>query len=88
MFLSKSLSEKELLKDLIMSEKELAYSYNNTIMESPSQDLRKLLSSCLADTQDTQHSIYNALEKRGWSKVQVVSQRDVDGIIQRYSSMV
>ncbi|RKD29044.1 spore coat protein [Thermohalobacter berrensis] len=79
-----SLTEREILNDLIMSEKHLSMSYNNAIVESPCPVLRKIFSECLSNTQNIEYSIYDAIEKRGWNNNKLVSEREVKNILKRY----
>lgn len=84
MYLNNNLSEKEIMKDLLISEKEIADSYNDAILQSACPVLRKTLVNCLSDTQEVQHSVLQAVDKRGWNTIKLVSKREIDNIAKKY----
>lgn len=87
MYQSSSLSEKELLNDLILTEKQLSSSYNGAILETSCPRLRDILSNCLKNTQEIQFSINKALDDRGWHQLDLASYRDIEKITSRYESL-
>lgn len=88
MYHNKSLTEKELLIDLLTSEKHLTVTYNNAIIQSPCPQLRQIYSDCLSNTQEIQFSLYNVTEKRGWNKVNVASDREIKNMVKKYSNLI
>ncbi|WP_427340185.1 spore coat protein [Caloranaerobacter sp. DY30410] len=87
MYIINNLSEKEILNDLVLSEKELAISYNNTIVESTCPFLRKILSECLNDIQDIQYTIYNIMDERGWNRSRLVNKSDLLNTVEKFQSI-
>ncbi len=85
MYFNKALTDKELIMDLMSSEKQIASSYNNAIIESSCPALRQIFSFCLTNTQGIQYSLYDAMEKRGWNHVELVSNRDIENMLKKYS---
>ena len=88
MYNNKSLTEKELLMDLLTSENHLTTAYNNAIMQSLCPQLRQIYSECLSSSQEIQFSLYDATQKRGWSKVHLASNREVENMIEKYSNLI
>ncbi len=84
MYPNNKLSEKELLKDLIISEKQLVSTYNDAIIQSSSHNLRKIFSKCLLNAQDVQYSIYDSLNKRGWNNVDMVNEKKIENLLLKY----
>ena len=54
MYFNKTFTDKELIMDLMSSEKQIATCYNNAIIESSCPILRQIFTSCLTNTQDIQ----------------------------------
>jgi len=88
MYLSSSLSEKELLNDLMLSEKQLSSSYNDAIIDSSCPILRSIFSECLKTTQEIQYSIYESIDSRGWNEIELVNNREIEKITNKYSKMI
>lgn len=84
MFIDKHLTEKDLLKDLIYSEKQLSNSYNCTIMESSCFELRQLLLQCQSNVRQIQFSILEAAEIRGWNNMQLANEKEIENLVTRY----
>lgn len=74
MYIDKYLTEKDLLKDLIYSEKQISSSYNQLIMESSDPELRKILLKCQSNIHKMQPSILDALEIRGWNNMNLINE--------------
>lgn len=88
MYFNKSLTEKELLMDLMSSEKQLSSLYNNALVESPCPVLREIYSQCLSNAQSVQFSLFDVTEKRGWHKVQLASDRTIKNMVKKYSEFI
>jgi spore coat protein F len=61
-----NLQEKDLMHDLIATEKQVISSYSVGITESSCQNLRDTLVNNLKAAQDVQYKIFNAMETKGW----------------------
>lgn len=88
MYSKNSLTERELVLDLMTSEEHLNSLYNGAVIQSSCPILREILSECLANAQDVQYSLSNIVEKSGWNKVQIVKSREVEGMVQKYSNLI
>lgn len=88
MYSNKSLTEKELLMDLLTSEKHLTTAYNNAIIQSQCPQLRQIYSECLSSAQEIQFSLYDATERRGWNKINLASSREIESMVKKYSELI
>ncbi|WP_425446333.1 spore coat protein [Dethiothermospora halolimnae] len=85
---NKTLSEKDLLFDLMSSEKKICNDYNNALMESSCPVLRNIFSECLSNNQKNEFSLYDAIDKRGWIKTKLVSDREVKDVYNKFSNLI
>ncbi|WP_026478924.1 spore coat protein [Alkaliphilus transvaalensis] len=81
----RSLSEKELMNDLLASEKQVCSAYNTGITEASCQNLRQHLTSCLNDTQNIQYQIFDAMQQRGWYQTKKAQTQDVQSAKTKYN---
>lgn len=72
-----TLSEKEIMHDLLASEKQVCSAYNVGITESSCNKLRKHLTNCLEDSQQIQMEIFEAMQRRGWYETKKAQPQDV-----------
>lgn len=83
MYIDKHLSEKDLMTDLIYSEKLISNSYNSALMESSSPELKKILLHCHANIRKIQSTILDAAEIRGWNNGKLASEREIESLVNR-----
>ncbi|MBS4536638.1 spore coat protein [Clostridium sp. D2Q-14] len=83
MSFSNDLTEKEILQDLILSENQLSSSYNNSIMDIDCPLLRNIFINCQTNIQWSQYLIKDAIDRRGWHKVKLVSPGDKEKIMNK-----
>jgi len=88
MYITTNLTEKELLNDLMSSEKQMSISYGNAITESSCPVLREIFAQCLERDQEIQYSIYDAVDRRGWNKIKLVNKRDIESTLSTYKSVL
>lgn len=87
MDLNNALNEKEILNDLIISEKQLLNYYNDAIVESFSPSLFTTFIKCINNIQDIGYSLNKAINQRGWSNIKLANKRDIKEIIDRFDSL-
>lgn len=85
---SKNLSEKELLNDLIMSERQLSSSYNNSLIEINCDVLREIINDNQIDVQNIQFSLFSLLDNRGYNKIKLVNKKELKYILELYNSQI
>lgn len=74
----KSFSEKELMHDLLASEKQVCTAYNVGITESSCSNLRGHLTSCLNDCQEIEYQVFEAMRQRGWYQIKKAPSPEVE----------
>jgi Spore coat protein len=61
-----SLTEKDLLTDLLATEKQVLSAYTVGMTESSCQNLRSTLMNNIKSNQDIQYKVFDAMKQRGW----------------------
>lgn len=84
MYIDKNLTEKDLLTDLIYSERQISNSYNSTIMESSCLELRQILLKCQSNIRQVQSTILDAAEIRGWNSVKLAGEKEIEHLVSKY----
>ena len=59
-------SEKELMQDLLATEKQVVSSYSTGITESSCINLRNTLVDNFKSAQDVQYKVFDAMKQKGW----------------------
>lgn len=60
------MNDKDMLHDLLSSEKHVISSYSTGITESSCENLRNTLVNNFKSTQDVQYKIFDAMRQKGW----------------------
>jgi spore coat protein CotF len=79
--------DKEILKDLLVSEKHLSGSYNTCVNESTSKILGDILENILNETHKMHWDISSAMIKRGWYRSKYAASRDIEMIKHKYKQL-
>ncbi|QEK13045.1 spore coat protein [Crassaminicella thermophila] len=82
-----SFTEKELLNDLLMSEKQVSSAYTTSITESSCTHLRNLLIQCEQNILSNQEAIFQAMRQRGWYQVKKAPLQDVQSAKDKYNQI-
>ncbi|WP_053955849.1 spore coat protein [Inediibacterium massiliense] len=82
-----SFTEKDLMKDLLLSEKQVSSAYSIGISESSCAHLKDLLSQCEQNLSKNQESILNAMGQRGWNNLIPYSVQDLKSIQQQFNML-
>lgn len=61
-----SMSEKDLMQDLLATEKQVISAYSTGITESSCQNLRNTLMDNFKNNQTIQYKIFDAMKQKGW----------------------
>lgn len=80
-------SEKELLNDLLMSEKQVTSSYNTGIIEATCSNLRTELNTCLTNVQNCHFEILGAMDQRGWHEIKEANPDDLENAKRKFIKM-
>ncbi|QZY54214.1 spore coat protein [Crassaminicella profunda] len=82
-----SFTEKELMNDLLMSEKQVASAYTTGITESSCTNLRNVLMQCEHNVLCNQESVFQAMNQRGWYAVKKAASQDVQSAKGKFNQM-
>lgn len=83
----RSLSEKELMHDLLASEKQVCSAYNVGITEASCTNLRQHLTKCLNDSQQIEYQLFDAMKQRGWYQIKKAQPQDVQSAKTKYQQL-
>ena len=61
-----SMSEKDLMQDLLATEKQAISAYSTGITESSCENLRNTLVDNFKNNQNIQYKIFDAMKQKGW----------------------
>jgi spore coat protein CotF len=59
-------SEKDLMQDLLATEKQVVSSYSTGITEASCPNLRNTLVNNFKNVQDVQYKVFDAMRQKGW----------------------
>lgn len=75
-----NLTEKELMQDVLTSEKQVISAYSTGITETSCQNLRNVLVDNFTKTQDIQYKVFDAMRQKGWYPTKDAPDADVQEI--------
>jgi spore coat protein CotF len=76
--MSYKLTEKDLMCDLLASEKQILSSYSSSITEASCPNLRKTLITNFQKAQETQYKVFDVMREKGWYRVKDAEPDQVD----------
>lgn len=80
------MTDKEIFKDCLTSEKFMAAGYNSYADECAHPELRCTMINILQDTHTMQAEIFTEMNSRGWYPVKQAQQADIDQAKQKLTS--
>lgn len=80
MHTSPNLSEKDLMNDLLATEKQTISAYSTGITESSCINLRNVLVNNFKTAEDTQYKVFDAMRQKGWYPTKDAPNQDVQEI--------
>lgn len=83
-----NLSEKDLMQDLLTSEKQVVSSYSTGITETSCENLRKTLLNNFNKTQDIQYKVFDAMRQKGWYTTKDAQASDVQQLKDESNKMM
>ena len=75
---NQNMTERELLTDLLHTEKDMAKDYAGNITESASQQLRQLLTRHMTECAEDQFCVFNEMQSRNMYKTKPAEPQDVN----------
>lgn len=71
------MNEKELMTDLLASEKQVISAYSTGITETSCENLRNVLVNNFKEVQDVQFKVFDAMKQKGWYTTKDAQDNDV-----------
>lgn len=85
--MDKTLSEQDIMTDVLASEKHLINMYAVNIIESNCQNLRNILNNALTEEYQLQFEIFNAMKARNWYPVKNATMQEVRQFLDKFTQM-
>ncbi len=83
----KKMTEKELMTDLLSSEKFLTGVYNTYCCEAATSTVKSTLMSLLQDVHRMQEEIFGEMSSRGWYQLEKAEEQKLNSEKQKFSQM-
>lgn len=83
----KKMTEKELMTDLLSSEKFLTGVYNTYCCEAATSTVKSALMSLLQDVHRMQEEIFGEMNSRGWYQLEKAEEQKITSEKQKFSQM-
>ena len=80
------LTEKDILKDSLISEKQMTASYNTYAGECVNQQLKTTMMNILNDVHTIQSDIFTTMQQNGWYQVEAAEQQKIQNARQKLQS--
>lgn len=87
MHTDRSMSEQDIMNDLLAMEKQISSAYNTGITEASCQNLRQTLTDSLVGTQQMQFTVYDTMRKQGWYQTKDAPDQDVNNAKNKYNNI-
>jgi spore coat protein CotF len=84
---SPNLSEKDLMQDLLTTEKQVISAYSTGITESSCPNLRNVLLNNFRNAEDTQYKVFDAMKQKGWYQTKDAANNEVQQIKTKSNQM-
>lgn len=75
--MNNKLTEKDLMHDLIATEKQVISAYSTGITEASCPNLRNTLVTNFKNAQDVQFKVFDAMRQKGWYQIKDAQDADV-----------
>lgn len=82
------MNEKELMNDLLASEKQVISAYSTGITESSCQNLRNVLVSNFKGVQDVQYKVFDTMRQKGWYNTKDAQDNEVTQLKNQATQMM
>ena len=82
-----TMSEQDLMDDLLSTEKQMVSSYSTLICEASCPNLRQVLGNNLNESIHNQFQVYQQMEQHGWYPTKIAQPQDVTQAKQKFQQM-
>lgn len=76
--MNKTMADKDLLTDILTSEKALVSLYNHAIQESSTECVHSNFEQVFKEAAKDQYKVFKAMEQKGWYQVEAAQQQAVE----------
>ncbi|MDP4091006.1 MAG: spore coat protein [Bacillota bacterium] len=83
-----NLSDKDILHDLLATEKQVCSSYSVGITETSCNNLRNTLVNNFKSVQDIQYKIFDTMRQKGWYQIQDAPDNEVQQLKNKTNQMM
>ncbi|NLC17311.1 MAG: spore coat protein [Clostridiales bacterium] len=83
-----NLTEKDMLHDMLVLEKDIVKYYGSYLIEASCPELRKTLNQNLQASADDQFSVFNAMQSRGYYSVKDAPEQEVAQAKDKFGNML
>lgn len=83
----KIMTDKEIMEDIILSQKSVADAYNNFANECVNQQLRTDFLNILRDEHSIQQNVYEQMQKRGWVINSKAEKERIDAVYSKFNNI-
>lgn len=87
MALNNIMGEKEILNDLLNTEKQLITTYSTAVTESSCANMRQLLLRNITQLSDDQYNVFNTMVNKGYYQKKDAQDQDVQQAKQKFQQM-
>lgn len=81
------MGEKEILNDMLNTEKEIVKLYSSAVTESSCANMRQVLMRNITQTADDQFNIFNVMINKGYYQKKDAKEQDVQQAKQRFQQL-
>ena len=78
--------EKEMITDMLTSQKQMTSLYNTSANESAAPQVRDEFLNILSEEHQMQAELFDEMNKRGWYQTAEAQQQKIQQAVQKYSS--
>jgi len=82
-----TLNEKDMMTDLLATEKQVITSYSTGITETSCQNLRNTLVNNFKNVQDIQYKVFDAMKQKGWYQTKDAPDQEVQQLKDRSNQL-
>jgi spore coat protein CotF len=79
--------DKEMLTDVLASQKSITGGYNTVVNECACSRLKSDMLNILNDEHKIQHDVFLEMQKRGWYPTEAADQNKINQVKQQYSGI-
>lgn len=79
-------NDKDMISDVLSTQKFVTDGYNNLANEAASSNLVNTFMSILGEEHAIQHDVFEEMTKRGWYQVEAAPQQKIDSVKQKYAN--